>query len=115
MVFHVSIWGSLLTSSIFVIRLTLLASFLAFSIIKPPSKAFGKILLFYVFFSNALFILQSSCLVHKLTCFHQITPNSTYSSFFIINLFSIVLLPMIAMGLSIMKKIFLKNMDEIVY
>lgn len=115
MMLHVSIWGSLLTSSVFLIRLMLLVSFLAYSIMKPPSKTFGKILLFYVFFSNALFILHSSSLVNKLTSFYQIMQNSTYSSFFIINLFSILLLPIIAMGLSIMKKIFLKNIDEIVY
>jgi len=114
MVLHVPIWETLLTSSIFVIRLTLLVSFLAVSIIRPPSKLFGKILLFYVFFSNAIFILHSSSLINKITSFHQMIPNSTYSSFFIINLFSIVLLPIIATGLSIMKKIFLKNLDEIV-
>ena len=115
MMLHVSIWGNLLTSSIFIIRLSLLISFLTFSIFKPPSKIFGKILLFYVFFSNALFILQSSSLANKLMFFHQTMPHSTYSSFFIINFFSIALLPMIAMGLFIMKKIFLKNLDEIVY
>ena len=115
MVLDVSIWDTLLTSSIFVIRLTLLVCFLAVSVIRPPSKTFGKILLFYVFFSNALFILHSSPLITKITSFHQMIPNSTYSSFFIINLFSIVLLPIIATGLSIMKKIFLKNLDEIVY
>jgi hypothetical protein len=115
MMLDVSIWETLLTSSIFVIRLTLLVSFLALSIFRPPSKTFGKILLFYVFFSNALFIVHSSPLITKIMSFHQMMQNSTYSSFFIINLFSITLLPIIATGLSIMRKVFLKNINEIVY
>lgn len=115
MILHVEIWKTAITSYIFVIRLTLLFSFLTYSIIRPPSKTFGETLLFYVFFSNALFILNSHSLITKITSFHQVVQNSTYSSFFIINLFSIALLPMIAIGLSMMKKVFLKNLDEIVY
>jgi cytochrome bd-type quinol oxidase subunit 2 len=114
-VLHISIWNTKLTSVVFIIRLALLISFLAFSIIRPPSKAFGRILLFYVFFSNALFILHTNTALIKGLSFHQIMQNSTYSSFFIINIFSIILLPIIATGLSMIKKLFLKNIDEIIY
>ena len=115
MMLDVSIWKTELTSNIFIIRVILLISFLACSIIRPPSKLFGKFLLYYVFFSNALFILHSSSLIIKIESFWHITQHSTYSPFFIINLFSIALLPIIATGLSIMKRIFLKNLDELIY
>ena len=115
MMMDVSIWKSPLTSYLFIIRLTLLASFLACSIIRPPSKLFSKFLLYYVFFSNALFILYSSSLIIEMESFWHITQHSTYSSFFIINLFSIALLPIIAIGLAMMKRVFLKNLDELIY
>ena len=115
MMLDVSIWKTALTSNLFIIRLTLLTSFLACSIIKPPSKLFGKFLLYYVFFSNALFILHSNSLIIEMESFLRITQHSTYSSFFIINLYSIALLPIIAIGLSMMKRVFLKNLDELIY
>jgi cytochrome bd-type quinol oxidase subunit 2 len=115
MVLHVELWKTAFTSTIFIIRLTLLFSFLTYSIFRQPSKMFGQILLFYVFFSNALFILNSNSLITQISSFQQMTPHSTYSSFFIINLFSLTLLPIIATGLSMMKKVFIKNLDEIVY
>ena len=115
MMMDVSIWKTALTSNVFIIRVILLTSFLVYSMIKPPSKLFGKFLLYYVFFSNGLFILHSSFFIIEIESVRHIAHNATYSSFFIINLFSILLLPIIATGLSIMKKIFLKNLDELIY
>lgn len=111
----VSIWQTALTSNIFIIRIGLLISFLGLSIVKPPSPRFGKSLLYYVFLSNAFFILQNKMPQIEVEAFHHLTQNPTYSSFFIINLFSIALLPIIAIGLSIMKRVFLKNLDEMSY
>lgn len=109
MVFHVSIWQTNLTTYIFVIRLALLFFFLTYSFIRPPSNTFGKILLFYVFFSNSLFILYSIPLITQGVAFKGMIQNSTYSSFFVINIFSLALLPIIATGLSMIKKLFSQN------
>jgi cytochrome bd-type quinol oxidase subunit 2 len=107
---HVMIWGGLFTSSIFLIRMLLLLGFLS----KPMPQVLGKILMYYVFFSNTLLVLASGPGT-KIFTIKQAMHSNTYSAFFIINVFSLALLPMIGIGLAVMKRIFLTTRDEIVY
>ena len=106
---HVMIWGGLFTSSIFLIRMLLLG-FLS----KPMPQVLGKILMYYVFFSNTLLVLASGPGT-KIFTIQQAMHSNTYSAFVIINVFSLALLPMIGIGLAVMKRIFLTTRDEIVY
>jgi hypothetical protein len=115
MMLDVSIWGSKITSTVFIIRIVLLGSFLTFSIFKLPSIFFGQTLLIYVFFSNALFVLYGRVIMPIAQSTYPNPHHSHYSSYLIINLFSIIILPIIAVMLSVMKRVFMKNQDLIGY
>jgi Cytochrome bd terminal oxidase subunit II len=110
MMLHVSIGANLFTT-----RLLLLLGLLVIFMMMTFPKILTRALFYYVFFSNAFFILQISTATDSIISLHQSISHTSYSSFFIINLFSVILLPMIAIGLSMTKKIFFKSLDEIVY
>jgi len=114
-VFDVSVWQSFLTSLIFLFRLTFLISFLTLSIFTYPPRWFSKTLFYYLFISNAFFIIQRVIPDLIMPDYGELAIVTENSSYFVINAFSIFLLPLIALGLTKMKIIFSKNHDEISY
>ena len=114
-VFEISIGGNYVTSFIFLFRLALLISFLTLSIITYPQRWFSKTLPYYFFITNAFFIIQKLIPVQIMQNYYEMAHITKNSSYFVINIFSICLLPLIALGLYKMKKVFSQSPDEITY
>lgn len=114
-VFDVSVWQSHLTSLIFLFGVAFLISFLTLSIFTNPPRWFSKTLLYYLFVSNAFFIIQKLIPDLIMLDYDELTSVTKNTSYLVINAFSIVLLPLIALGLAKMKIVFSKTHDEISY
>jgi cytochrome bd-type quinol oxidase subunit 2 len=114
-VFEISMNVEFLTSFIFLFRLALLISFLTLSIITYPQGWFSKRLPYYLFITNAFFIISKLIPVQIMLDYYEKTHITQNSSYFVINAFSIFFLPLIAWGLYKMKKVFSKSPDEITY
>ncbi|MBX9703713.1 MAG: cytochrome d ubiquinol oxidase subunit II [Silvanigrellaceae bacterium] len=114
-VFEISIEGNHLTSFIFLFQLALLISFLMLSIITHPQGWFSKTLPYYLFITNAFFIIQKLISVQIMQNYYEMAHITKNSSYFVINAFSICLLPLIALGLYKMKKVFSTSPDEITH
>lgn len=114
-VFEVYLWKDAIITSVFLVRIALLSGFLTLSIFVYPPKWFGKTLLYYLFLTNAFFVIQT--LIPNLTVLahDKEAVEVAYSAYFVINVFSIGFLPVIAYSLSRMKDVFATNYDEISY
>ena len=114
-VFDVSVWQSHLTSLIFLFGVAFLISFLTLSIFTYPPRWFSKTWLYYLFVSNAFFIIQKLIPDQIMLDYDDLTSVTKNTSYLVINAFSIFLLPLIALGLAMMKIAFSKTHDEISY
>jgi cytochrome bd-type quinol oxidase subunit 2 len=114
-VLDVSVWQSHLTSLIFLFGVALLISFLTLSIFTCPPRWFSKILLYYLFVINVFFISQKRILNLIMLHYDELIPVTNNTSYLVINAFSMMLLPLIALGLATMKMVFYKNHNEISY
>ena len=114
-VFDVSVWQSYLMSLIFLVGVAFLISFLTLSIFTNPTRWFSKTLLYYLFVSNAFFMIQKLIPELIMLDYDELTTVTKNTSYLVINAFSIVLLPLIALGLAKMKIVFSKTHDEISY
>lgn len=114
-VFDVSVWQNHLTSLIFLFGIAFLISFLALSIVTNPPRWFSNTLLYYLFLSNAFFIIEKLTPDLMMLDYDEITSITKNTSYLVINAFSIFLLPLIALGLAKMKIVFSKSLDEISY
>ena len=113
--FDISVFQSHSTFLIVLFGVALLISFLTLSIFTYPPRWLIKTLLYYLFVSNAFFIIQK--LIPGLIMLDdvELTSVTKNTSYLVINAFSIVLLPVIALGLAKIKIVFSKNHDEISY
>jgi len=103
-------WQSSFTAWVFTIRLTCLAVFIITSIFRYPPSWFGTSLLYMLFMTNALFVLFEHFMKLPFPSADQVS-----TTYLIINGFSIVLLPLIAISLSQIKKVFKMTSDELSY
>lgn len=112
-VLDISVWQSHLTTWIF--GVAFLISFLTLSIFTSPPGWFSNTLLYYLFVSHAFFIIQKLIPDLIMLDYDELTSVTKNTSYLVINAFSIVLLPLIALGLAKMKIIFSNSHDEISY
>ena len=111
----VSVWQSHLIFLIFLFSVAFLISFLTLPVFTYPPRWFSKILLYYLFVSNAFFIIQKLIPDLIMLDYDELTSVTKNTSYLVINVFSVFLLPLIALGLAKMKIVFSKNHDEISY
>lgn len=111
----ISIWQSPLNLTMLLLRILLMMSFLIPSIFQEPPKFFGALVLYFFFISHLVDLGPKLFDAQSLLQFNQLALRDHASSYFLINLFSMILLPIIAWGLAKMKKVFSNRADELSY
>lgn len=107
-VFDVDVSANTLNLSILLFRISLLTVFLIVALFKVPPAFLGKGLLYVLFFTNVFFVIDASIPTLFYLIPNQNMPLSS-NNFFVINIYSLIFLPIIAAMLWRVQKIFYRG------